>query len=115
MTHDSLAKRASRRRLWLYLGLPLLAFVVGYIYWGANPDPRFNIAKLYGLTTNQVIAQLGPPDIDPRLPKFGSWTPNNRFGERLVFSYEDHWRWRGFTYGILFDNNRVVEARVGEK
>lgn len=97
--------------------IALVAMILLGIYaiWGAMPDRRFTLANLRGLTPNQVVSRLGAPDVDPRLPKWGGWTPQNKYGELLVFSYVDKWRWRFFTYGVEFKNNQVVAVYVGEK
>src|SRR5271170_1868522 len=38
-------------------------------------ESRFKLDKLRGLTPDEVIGRLGPPRVDPRLPKWGSWKP----------------------------------------
>lgn len=97
----------------------ILAFIILfalYIGWGASPDPRFSLAHLNGMTPEQVIAQLGPPRIDLRLPKFEGWTPamQESVGP-LKFYYYDEYRWRGFEYCIIFHDNHVSDARFGTK
>lgn len=107
------AGKNPRVRRWI-IGV-LLVLLGIYIYWGSKPDPRFTLVNLQGLTPDEVIARLGPPDVDPRLPKWGSWTPQNKYGELLIFTYRSGWDWRGFNYGVVFENNHVVKVSVGAK
>jgi hypothetical protein len=56
----------SKKNFWI--GAFLFVCLVGiYFYWAARPDPRFTLANLQGLTPDQVIARLGPPEFDSRL------------------------------------------------
>src|ERR1700678_1451579 len=90
---DQASKKKPRVGRWI-IGI-LLVLIGIYIYWGSKPDPRFTLAKLQGLTPDQVITRLGPPDMDPRLPKWGGWTPQNSGGTPLILYYEGGWEWRG--------------------
>ena len=93
----------------------VIALVAVYIYWGAIPDPRMNLASLKGMTPQQVISRLGPPRVDQRLPKFGGWTPaQQQTVGPLAFYYYDN-RWRGFEYAIIFNNNQVSDVKIGTK
>ena len=67
-----LGRRWSPKRMTVaaLIGFGSVAFA-GYVAYGARPDPRFTVANLAGLTPAQVFARLGPPTIDPRLPKWG--------------------------------------------
>jgi len=99
----------------------LLSVLLIYLVWGAFPNPRMNMQELGGLTPDQVVARLGSPHYDPRkLPH--PWTPEREAkGEDgpLTLCYGDSdffpWRWRGFGYAVVFENNQVVRVQVGSK
>lgn len=108
---NNIPAKANLAKRWLVIILLVLLAI--YIAWGANPDPRFALDKLQGLTPDEVIAQLGPPLEDPRLPKFGGWTPQT--GIPLILSYRGGLEWQDFYYGIVFDKNHVTKVNVATK
>jgi hypothetical protein len=98
----------------------LLFAVAGYVVWwvwaGAQPDPKFGIDNLRGLTPDQVIQRLGPPTSDPRRPEFGGWTPSLEPKDGpLVFIYDENRGWAGWGHGIVFDNGKVSKVVDGHK
>ena len=53
----------------------IVGIVLGYVLWGAAPNPDITLDRLGGLSPDQVIARLGRPSYDPRQP--------DRFGKRI--------------------------------
>ena len=92
----------------------LLLFAV-WAYRGIRGDSRFNADKLIGLTPEQAIARLGPPDYDPRTLTPG-WTPaDEASGDPLKIFYDDRWSWLGNEYMIVFQGGRVVDVKTARK
>jgi hypothetical protein len=101
------------RRFAVIIACVLLAL---YFYHGSHPDPRFTLSNLKGLTPSEVSNRLGPPVVDPRLAKWGGWTPNNEkdLGP-LRFYYYDRYGWKGYEYAVVFENGKVVDVKYGTK
>jgi hypothetical protein len=101
--------------------LIVVAVLAAYCTWGSHPDPMMNMKHLGGLTPDQVIARLGSPRWgDPRKPQPNSldkpWTPDQEAVRGpLTFYYYSRYRWRGFSYEIIFENNHVVRVLIGHK
>jgi len=100
----------------------MIALFVGYVVWGSYPDPRMTMKELGGLTSEQVIARLGPPGWDSRVANAQDLHNPLRIpaGEskshQFSFTYFDRPpRWRGYQYSIIFRNNRVAEIKKGAK
>jgi hypothetical protein len=106
--------------LWASFGLACVLFSgVGiYIGWGATPDARFSKNGLLGLTPDDVVARLGSPDFDDRVPppKGIGWTAAKEpaWGP-MTMRYLDRRRWRAFEYSVLFENGHVADVKVGAK
>jgi hypothetical protein len=76
-------------------------------------DSRITLQNLKGLTPTQVANQLGPPNVDPRLPRFGGWsTSQEATVGPLVLYYHGP---MGQEYAIVFTNGQVSDVKVGRK
>ena len=98
--------------------LVVAALIICRVVWGALPDSRFTMDKLGGLTPEQVIDRVGPPDYDGRNDTSDPWTPElEKQGKtgRLKFFYEDRRTWNGIEYGIQFEDGHVVQVDWGAK
>src|SRR5689334_1441194 len=101
------------RRILIFVVLTVFAV---WVYRGVRGDARMSVKKLKGLTPEQVIARVGPPEYDPRLPTYGSWTPaDEASGDPLKFYYHDPWSLLGHEYAIVFRGGRVVDVKTGTK
>jgi hypothetical protein len=77
-----------------------------WIYRGIRWDPRFSTQNLRGLTPEQVVDHLGPPDVDPRKYNSNPWKPADEVaGEPLKFFYERGWL--GQEYMVVFKQDHV--------
>jgi len=113
---------ARRKRTENVMQAVIVAAFALWTAWGARPDPSINMKKLAGMTPDQVIACLGPPQSDPRKPLHGfppEWTPELEAKgpcTPLTFTYYDSFPyWQGYWHAIIFKNYRVVGITTGAK
>jgi hypothetical protein len=115
---DQLTKSGGRRfrfRIKIVM-LVVAALIICRVVWGALPDSRFTMDKLGGLTPEQVIDRVGPPDYDGRNDTSDPWTPEKEKEGKcgpLILTYKDRHSWRGIEYGIEFEDNHVVLVQSG--
>lgn len=103
-------------RKWLKLAITVIAVAVllegCYLQQGGwmMINPKYDEAKLVGLSSAQIVQRLGRPSYDPRTPGIGttqpSWTSEAADGP-LVLGYHQNWA----TTRIEFKNDRVVSVQ----
>jgi len=118
---------------YIWIAVPILMILTceglwKYLLWGADtPDPVVSMDAIGGLTPEQVISRLGPPDSDPRNPVRGAppgykpWTSEAEDGPlQLLYNdgdfpdsfFHPHF---GHDYSIIFENGRVSQVVCGRK
>jgi hypothetical protein len=108
-----LMQKIRRRKLLISIIAIMVTYIVVWNVLCSRWQARFSIDNLRGLTPDEVISRLGPPDLDPRLPEFGGpWKAgDDQKRGALFFDYSAY----GWVYSIVFKNNHAYMIASGRK